>query len=88
MLKDVLIYMNCACKSSVYHTKCINDWLEKSRSCPTCRKRYLGKPRSFAEDDENVDRTDAEMVADGWSIFIDPISEHSFWHRRSALALA
>jgi hypothetical protein len=43
ILNDSIIYMNCDCKSSAYHNKCINEWLDKSISCPTCRKIFPTK---------------------------------------------
>ena len=41
-------FLTCNCKS-VYHTKCINKWLNYSRSCPTCSKKFKKKSNSNEE---------------------------------------
>ena len=73
-----------------YHTKCINDWLDKSKSCPTCRKKYINyridDENSHMSDAENIYMSDDEYLAAGWRIFVDPESGHEFWHRRSVRA--
>ena len=34
---------NCKC-NIIYHTKCYEEWINISRSCPTCRHIYKIKP--------------------------------------------
>lgn len=35
-------YLNCNC-NYIYHSKCINQWFNQSKSCPTCRKEFIKK---------------------------------------------
>lgn len=61
ILNDGIIYMNCDCKSSAYHNKCINDWLDKSITCPTCRKIY---PNKLVVDNDDTDSNNDDMDSD------------------------
>ena len=36
--------LNCNCKSSVYHTSCINQWYLHYKRCPTCNHKFNDKP--------------------------------------------
>ena len=58
ILNDGIIYMNCDCKSSAYHKKCLNEWLDKSISCPTCRKIYPNKNVTDNDNDDNDSNND------------------------------
>ncbi len=37
---DKFTILNCSC-STVYHNKCIDQWLLYNNSCPTCRKKWI-----------------------------------------------
>jgi len=39
---DPFSILNCNCKN-IYHSNCIDIWLNQNKSCPTCRK-YFNKP--------------------------------------------
>lgn len=36
-INNEFVILNCLCKN-VFHQTCINKWIDKCRSCPTCRK--------------------------------------------------
>lgn len=36
---DSFIILNCKCPT-IYHNKCITQWLCTNKSCPTCRKEW------------------------------------------------
>lgn len=38
-IEKEFVILNCSCHNS-YHGKCIEKWIKKDRSCPTCRKRW------------------------------------------------
>ena len=41
-LENEMIFLNCKCVS-VYHSRCIFNWLDKKLNCPTCRKKFKKK---------------------------------------------
>ena len=32
-------YLNCDC-NNIYHSDCVNNWLQINRKCPTCNKIF------------------------------------------------
>jgi hypothetical protein len=43
-ITNEFIYTNCNCKHKLFHSKCLQKWLNMSRSCPFCKIEYTISP--------------------------------------------
>ena len=60
-LTNYIVHTNCQCNHS-YHKKCIEKWLNISRSCPTCRKTFI--PNPFKKDTKQIELIKQAMYYD------------------------
>lgn len=42
-IENNFIILSCQCRN-LYHTHCINKWIEIDNSCPTCRYKWINNP--------------------------------------------
>lgn len=40
IVEKEMVCMNCNCKNSIYHNRCLQEWLNIKRCCPTCLKEF------------------------------------------------
>lgn len=54
------------CCNNIYHKKCIDKWLKKNSSCPTCRHDFLNKDSETQIDleAEQIDQTEPETQSE------------------------
>ena len=49
------------CCNNIYHKKCIDKWLKKNSSCPTCRYDFLNKD-SESNEEQSESKTNDENI--------------------------
>ncbi len=74
-INNCFYILNCDCKY-VYHSNCINLWLNTSKTCPTCRKDFNKK-----ENITKINRTDYLNLLDN-ALFYDSIGRWSTFINR------
>jgi len=53
------------CCNNIYHKKCIDKWLKKNSTCPTCRHDFLNKnSESLDQQEEEVEQQEEEHQAE------------------------
>ena len=45
-IENIFIILSCQCHN-LYHKTCINKWIKKDNSCPTCRQKWSLNPFSL-----------------------------------------
>ena len=49
------------CCNNIYHKKCIDKWLKKNSSCPTCRHDFLNKNSESKEEPQEEQAEEVEQ---------------------------
>lgn len=63
------VYTNCNC-NYVYHTKCLDAWLNKSLKCPTCRKQFKTYKKQ-------IDKSKLDLI--NQALYYDSIGRYNYF---------
>lgn len=71
--------LNCNCKDTMYHNKCIEDWFKIHLRCPTCNQVYKNNP--FKEENVNMNLINNYLLSEIQNaLFYDSINRYNMFY--------